>query len=68
MPEDHEFGKDLATFDGVREMGLLPLKVIVVNIFREAKLRAQWLASGGVQQKKTLPRGLRSRKCPSYLN
>jgi hypothetical protein len=28
-------------------MGLPPLKVIVVNIFREVELRAQWLASGG---------------------
>jgi hypothetical protein len=39
--EDHEFCKDLVTFDGVQEMGLPPPKVTIVDIFREVELRAQ---------------------------
>jgi hypothetical protein len=37
----------LVAFDGVRKMGLPPLKVIVVNICKEVELRAQWFASRG---------------------
>jgi hypothetical protein len=40
LPKDHEFCRDLVAFDGVREMGLPPPKVIVVDIFKEVELRA----------------------------
>jgi hypothetical protein len=49
-------------------MGLPPLKVIVVNIFREAKLRAQWFASGGHPTKEDPAKRIEIKKCPSYLN
>jgi hypothetical protein len=37
----------LATFDGVRETDLPPRKVVVVDIYKEAELRAQWFVGGG---------------------
>jgi hypothetical protein len=45
--ENHEFCKDLATFDGVQEMGPPPPKVTIADIFKEAELKTQWLVGGG---------------------
>jgi hypothetical protein len=55
-------------FDGVQEMGLPRPKVIVVDIFKEAQLKAQWFASGGCLAKEDIAKRIGIRECPSYLN
>jgi len=62
LPEDHEFCKDLAMFDGVQEIGLLPPQVTVVYISKEVELRVQWLTNGGHPTKKTPAKRIRIKR------
>jgi len=62
LPEDHEFCRDLAMFDGVREIGLLPPQVTVAYISKEVELKVQWLTNGGHPTKKNLAKRTRIKR------
>ncbi len=55
-------------FDGVQEMGLPPPKVIVAEIFRGAKWKVQWLASGKCVTKEDLDKRNGIKRVSIYFN